>query len=53
MKINSYDDFCFFQNVSRETFEKFTIYQKTLTKWQKSINLISKHSVKKFGKDTF
>ena len=45
MKINSYDDFCFFQDVSRETFEKFTIFKKTLIKWQKSINLISKNSI--------
>ena len=45
MKINSYDDFCFFQNVSRETFEKFIIFEETLIKWQKSINLISKNSI--------
>ena len=45
MKIESYDDFCFFQDVSRETFEKFVIFKKTLIKWQKSINLISKNSI--------
>ena len=45
MKINSYDEFCFFQNVSRETFEKFTVFKKTLIKWQNSINLISKNSI--------
>ena len=45
MKINSYDDFCLFQNVSRETFEKFSIYYKTLIKWQKSINLVSKNTI--------
>ena len=45
MKINSYDDFCLHQNVSRETYEKFIIFHKTLIKWQKSINLISKSSI--------
>ena len=45
MKINSYKDFCSFQNVSRETYEKFIIFHKTLIKWQKSINLISRNSV--------
>ena len=41
MKINSYNDFCLHLNVSRETYEKFIIFHKTLIKWQKSINLIS------------
>ena len=45
MKINSYTDFCLHQNVSRETYEKFIIFYKTLIKWQKSINLISKSSI--------
>ncbi len=45
MKINSYKDFCLFQNVSRETYEKFIIFHKTLIKWQSSINLISKNSI--------
>ena len=45
MKINSYNDFCLFQNVSRETFEKFSIYYKTLIKWQNSLNLISKNTI--------
>ena len=45
MKINSYKDFCLFQNVSRETYEKFIIFQRTLIKWQNSINLISKNTV--------
>ncbi len=45
MQINSYNDFCMFQNVSRETFEKFSIYYKTLIKWQNSINLISKNTI--------
>ncbi len=47
MKINSYDDFCLFQNVSRETYEKFSIYYKTLIKWQNSINLVSKNTIER------
>ena len=31
--------------VSRETYEKFEIYHKTLSKWQKSINLISNSTI--------
>ena len=45
MKTNSYNDFCLHQNVSRETYEKLVIFYKTLIKWQKSINLISKSSI--------
>ena len=45
MTINSYKDFCLFQNVSRETYEKFIIFHKTLIKWQNSINLISKNTL--------
>ena len=45
MKINSYKEFCLFQNVSRETYEKFIIFHKTLIKWQNSINLISKNTL--------
>jgi len=45
MKINSYEDFCSYQNVSRETYDKFRIYEKTLIKWQGSINLISKSTI--------
>ena len=45
MKINSYNDFCLHQNVSRETYKKFIIFYETLIKWQKSINLISKSSI--------
>ena len=45
MKINSYNEFCLLQNVSRETFEKFSIYHKTLIKWQNSINLISQNTI--------
>ena len=45
MKTNSYNDFWLHQNVSRETYEKLVIFYKTLIKWQKSINLISKSSI--------
>ena len=45
MKINSYKEFCLFQNVSRETYEKFIIFHKTLIKWQNAINLISKNTI--------
>ena len=41
MSIIKYDDFCSFQYVSRETYDKFRIFYETLIKWQKSINLIS------------
>ena len=44
MKVKSYNDFCLLLNVSRETYEKFVIFHKTLIKWQNSINLISKKS---------
>ena len=46
MDINSYEKFCSFQYVSRETFEKFEIFNETLIKWQKSINLVSNSSLK-------
>ena len=42
MSINSFEKFCSYQNVSRETYQKFQIYYDTLIKWQKSINLISR-----------
>ena len=45
MKISSYEDFCSYQNVSRETYDKLRIYEKTLIKWQGSINLISKSTI--------
>ena len=45
MNINSYSNFCLFQNVSRETYEKFAVFHQTLIKWQNSINLISKNSI--------
>ena len=45
MSINSYKDFCFYQNVSRETYDKFKLFEETLIKWQRSINLISKSTI--------
>ena len=44
--IDTYSGFCSHVFVSRETFEKLYIFQRTLMKWQKSINLISKSSIK-------
>ena len=44
--IDTYSGFCSYVSVSRETFEKLYIFYRTLTKWQNSINLISKSSVK-------
>ena len=44
--INTYSGFCSNVFVSRETFEKLCVFHKTLIKWQKSINLISKNSIK-------
>ena len=41
MNIIKYEDFCSIQYVSRETYDKFKIFNETLIKWQKSINLIS------------
>ncbi len=41
-----YESFCTKVFVSRETYEKFCIFQEILIKWQKSINLISKDSIK-------
>ena len=46
MDINSYNKFCSFQYVSRETYEKLEIFNETLIKWQKSINLVSNSSLK-------
>ena len=45
MSINSYKDFCYYQNVSRETYDKFKLFEETLIKWQRSINLISKSTI--------
>ena len=44
--INTYSGFCSYVLVSRETYEKLCIFYKTLMKWQNSINLISKNSIK-------
>ena len=44
--INTYNEFCSHVFVSRETFEKFCVFHKTLVKWQNSLNLVSKHSIK-------
>ena len=46
MNINTYDSFCTQVIVSRETYEKFCIFHEILIKWQKSINLISRDSIK-------
>ena len=42
----SYDSFCSNVYVSRETYAKLCVYHETLVKWQNSINLISKDSIK-------
>ena len=44
--INTYEKFSSHVFVSRETYEKLCIFQKALVKWQKSINLISKNTIK-------
>jgi len=46
MHINTYESFCSQVVVSRETYEKLRIFHETLIKWQKSVNLISKDSIK-------
>ena len=46
MNINSYEDFFFYQNVSRETYDKLRVFEATLIKWQRTINLISKSTIK-------
>ncbi len=46
MNIDTYDSFCTQVFVSRETYEKFCIFHEILIKWQKSINLISRESIK-------
>ncbi len=43
--IDTYEKFSSHVFVSRETYEKLFLFQKTLIKWQKSINLISKHTI--------
>ena len=44
--INTYDKFCSHVFVSRETYEKLCVFHQSLIKWQNSINLISKNTVK-------
>ena len=43
--IDTYEKFSSHVFVSRETYEKLCLYQETLIKWQKSINLISKNTI--------
>ena len=43
--IDTYEKFSSHVFVSRETYEKLFLFQKTLIKWQKSINLISKNTI--------
>ncbi len=43
--IDTYEKFISHVFVSRETYEKLFLFQKTLIKWQKSINLISKNTI--------
>ena len=43
--IDTYEKFSSHVFVSRETFEKLCLFQKTLIKWQKSINLVSNNTV--------
>ena len=44
--INTYEKFSSHVCVSRETYEKLCVFHKNLVKWQKSINLISKNTIK-------
>ena len=44
--INTYEKFSSHVFVSRETYKKLCVFQKNLFKWQKSINLISKNTIK-------
>jgi len=44
--INTYNKFSSHILVSRETYEKLCVFHKILIKWQNSINLISKNTVK-------
>ena len=44
--IDTYEKFSSHIFVSRETYEKLFLFHKTLIKWQKSINLISKNTIK-------
>ena len=44
--INTYNKFSSRIFVSRETYEKLCVFHEILIKWQNSINLISKNTVK-------
>ena len=44
--INTYEKFSSHVFVSRETYKKFCVFREILFKWQKSINLISKNTIK-------
>lgn len=50
MTINSYEEFCSYQHVSRETFQNFEMFIEVLLKWQKSVNLISNSTIKSIWK---
>ncbi len=45
MNIETYNGFCSQIFVSRETFEKLSVFHNTLLKWQNSINLISRSTI--------
>jgi 16S rRNA (guanine527-N7)-methyltransferase len=51
--INTYEEFCSYQYVSRETFNKFKIFIEVLLKWQKSVNLISNSTINTIWKRHF
>jgi 16S rRNA (guanine527-N7)-methyltransferase len=51
--INTYEEFCSYQHVSRETFNKFEIFIEVLLKWQKSVNLISNSTINTIWKRHF
>ena len=53
MIINTYEEFCSYQHVSRETFNKFEIFIEVLLKWQKSLNLISNSTINTIWKRHF
>ena len=53
MIINTYEEFCSYQHVSRETFNKFEIFIEVLLKWQKSVNLISNSTINTIWKRHF
>ena len=46
ININTYEKFCSHVIVSRETYEKLCVFRNILIKWQNSINLISKSTIK-------